>query len=244
MNTMVKGAKTGSLLRNLCGEDDMLYSVLANTLYQDPTKAVSEQDLDTLIEEAEKTKMYGFALDKAIFEGAQNPDERERYISVIRDLVSKSVAEMEKEKEAAKKEGTSYLVSSLEEKIERQKLLDERAGDVIDVASKFYEEKLADLNAKTRHQEREREMAAAEREDRKINQQEKAAREERKKERKKMGRKERKEAEVRDREKRLAAEARKEERAEERRAAAREAKRMSEQEKSEKESRREERSKE
>lgn len=229
------------MLQELCGEDERLYSALANTLYQDPSRAVSQQGLDTLIDEAKKTGMYGFALDKAIFEAAQNPDEKERYISVIQDLASKSVAGTEKEKEEAQKEGSNYVVSSLEKKIERLKLLGERAGDVIDVASKYYKEKLADLGAKSRHEEREKERIAAEREDRKINQEEKAAREERKKERKKMGRKERKEAEVRDQEKRLAAEERKEERAEERKATERETERLAEQEKSERESRQKER---
>jgi len=229
--------KEGSLLKELCGEDTELYDYLANTLYENPTAGIAKEDLDTLSDEAEKSGKFGIVLDKAIFEASRNPEEREKYITLIRAFVSKSTSELEKEKEDAEEKGFTEKVASLEGKIKRQKIINERTEDTIKIASRFYEEKLANLNADIKRTEREKERMAAEREDKRINEQEKSEREARKKEIKGMKRQNRKEAKDQNRIKEKAAEERKEERERERMEAKKEDLRISEQEKSDRETR-------
>jgi len=48
---------------------------------------------------------YRQVMDKALFEASQNPEERSRYIKVIKDLVSKIVSATEKAKEKVEKNG-------------------------------------------------------------------------------------------------------------------------------------------
>ena len=62
------------------------YHCLNSSLYMRPLEAISKKDLDILTEEAEKSGDFGPALDKAIFEAAQNPGEKGRYIKVIQNL--------------------------------------------------------------------------------------------------------------------------------------------------------------
>src|SRR3989304_5651703 len=100
--------KEEHLLKELCREDAGLYDVLGSYLYLDPRGAISQKDLETLIEEAEKSikdencretrQKCMRAVDKAIFEATQNPEEKSRYIKVIQDLASKTVKVTEKEK--------------------------------------------------------------------------------------------------------------------------------------------------
>ena len=80
-----------SLLKDLCGSDAQLYDFLRFYLYETPLTAISKKDLDILAEEAEESGNFRVAVDKAIFEGAQNPGERERYIKVIQNLASKTI---------------------------------------------------------------------------------------------------------------------------------------------------------
>jgi len=75
--------KEESLLTELCGDDSKLYDFLSNYLCLHPLEAISKKDLDILTEEAEESGNFMPAVDKAIFEAAQNPGERERYIKVI-----------------------------------------------------------------------------------------------------------------------------------------------------------------
>ena len=172
-----------SLLKEVCGDDAKLYDFLSLYLYMNPLAAISKKDLDILTEEAEKSGDFKPAVDKAIFEAAQNPGERERYIKVIQNLASKTIHATEQEKEKAKKEGLTDHAVSLGRRIENQKFMSERAEDIINGASKFYNEKLVELGENVRREAREKERKEAEREGRKIEELEKAGREARKKER-------------------------------------------------------------
>jgi hypothetical protein len=178
-----KEEKEESLLKELCGDDAKLYDFLSNYLYLNPLAAISKKDLDILTEEAEKSGNFGPAVDKAIFEATQNPGERERYIKVIQNLASKTIHATEQEKEKVEKEGLTDRAASLGRRIENQKFMSERAEDIINVASKFYNEKLMELGENVRREARGEERRGTEREERRKEEPEKAGREARKKER-------------------------------------------------------------
>ena len=178
-----KEEKEVSLLKELCGDDAKLYDFLSRYLYLDPLAAISKKDLDILTEEAEKSGNFRPAVDKAIFEASQNPGERERYIKVIQNLASKTIHATEQEKEKVEKEGLTDQAASLGRRIENQKFMSERAEDIINVASKFYNEKLVELGENVRREAREQERRKAEGEEMRTGKQEKAGREARKKER-------------------------------------------------------------
>jgi hypothetical protein len=230
--------KEESYLKKLCGDDIKLYDCLANFLYEHPLQMISKENLDLLVEEAEKSGKAGAALDKAVFEAGQNPGERERYINIIQTLTSKSLPAARQEKEKAEKEGLTDMAASLGRRIEHQKLISERAEDVINIASKFYNEKLIATGEDARREARAKEILSAEREDSEINEQEKADREVSKLKRKGMRRKERKEAKKRDQMEELSSMERKEARVKERQAAEREDSKIDEQEKADRETRR------
>ena len=99
-----KEEKEEGLLKELCGDDAKLYAFLSHYMYEHPLAAISEKHLDILTEEAEKSGNFRPAVDKAIFEAAQNLGERERYIKVIQNLARKSIPATEQEKEKAEKE--------------------------------------------------------------------------------------------------------------------------------------------
>jgi hypothetical protein len=230
-----------NLLKVLCGDDLKLYGFLRNCLYEDPLRSISEKDLDILTEEAEKSGNFILAVDKAIFEGSQNPQERERYIKVIQNLASKTIHATEQEKEKVEKEGLTDRAASLGRRIDNQRFMSERTEDIINVASKFYNERLVELGEKVRREERGKARRDSEMEEREIEKLEQAGREARKEERKGMGREERKEAEKQDKIEELAAEERRKARGEERLEAESEESRIGELEKSEREARKEER---
>ncbi len=236
-----KEEKEESLLKELCGDDAKLYDFLSNYLYLNPLAAISKKDLDILTEEAEKSGNFRPAVDKAIFEAAQNPGERERYIKVIQNLASKTIHATEQEKEKVEKEGLTDQAASLGRRIENQKFMSERAEDIINVASKFYNEKLVELGENVRREARGEERRETEREETRTGELEKAGREARKKERREMGREEKREAKKQDKREELAAEERKEARGEERREAEREEGRTEELEKAGREARKKER---
>jgi hypothetical protein len=206
-----------------------------------PLAAISKEDLDILTEEAEKSGDFRPAVDKAIFEAAQNPGERERYIKVIQNLASKTIHATEQEKEKVEKEGLTDRAASLGRRIENQKFMSGRAEDIINVASKFYKEKLVELGEDVRREARSKERQRAESDERKTVEVEKVRREESKKERGKMGREEKREAEKQDKREELATEGRKEARVEEKKEAEREESRIGEVEKTEREARKKER---
>ncbi|HUT86527.1 MAG TPA: hypothetical protein VMX15_00370 [Candidatus Heimdallarchaeota archaeon] len=175
--------KEESLLKELCGDDAKLYDFLSTCLYETPLAAISKKDLDILTEEAEKSGNFRPAVDKAIFEATQNPGERERYIKVIQNLASKTIPVTEQEKEKVEKEGLTDRAASLGRRIEDQKFMSERAEDIINVASKFYNEKLVELGENVRREAKGEERKEAEREDRRTGEREKEGREAREKER-------------------------------------------------------------
>jgi hypothetical protein len=236
-----KEEKEKSLLEELCRDDAKLYDFLSNYLYFNPLEAVSKKDLDILTEEAEKSGNFRPAVDKAIFEAAQNPGEKESYIKVIQNFASKTIHAMEQEKEKVEKEGLTDQAARLRRRIENQKFMSERTEDIINVASKFYSEKLVELGENVRREARREKRREAEWEDWRIVDLEKAQQEARKKERSEMGREEKREAEKQDKREELAAEERKEVRREEKEEAEREERRIGELEKAEREARRKER---
>ena len=236
-----KEEKEESLLKELCRGDAKLYDFLSNYLYFNPLAAISKEDLDILTEEAEKSGNFRPAVDRAIFEAAQNPRERERYIKVIQNLASKTIHATQQEEEKLDKEGLTDRAASLGRRIENQKFMSGRAEDIINVASKFYNEKLVELGENVRREARSKERQRAESDEGKTVEVEKVRREARKKERGKMGTEEKREAEKQDKGEELATEERKEARVEEKKEAEREESRIGELEKTEREARRKER---
>lgn len=243
-----KKEKEEYLVKKLCGDDSGLYDVLGSCLYLDPTAAISKKDLDTLIEEAERSikdenyrearQKYVRALDKAIFEATQHPEEKSRYIKVIQDLAPKTVKVTEKVKEILEKEGSTDYASSLERIIKKYKVLNERIEDVIKVASLFYNERLEELGAKERRETRREERRDAEWKEEVEEREAKEKRETRRKEIKKMGKEERKEAEREDKEEEKKEGERREARGKEGTEAEKEEKRMEEGEKERREAKR------
>ena len=233
--------KEENLLKELCGDDAKLYAFLGQYLYMTPLAAISKKELDILTEEAEKSGNFRPAVDKAIFEAAQNPGERERYIKVIQNLASKTIHATEQKRETVEKEGLTDQAASLGRRIENQKFMSERAEDIIDVASKFYNEQLLELGENVRREARERERKDTEREEERIGELKKAGRETRKRERRKMGRAEKREAKKQDKREERAAEERKETREKEKKEAEREERRIGELKKAGRETRKEDR---
>jgi hypothetical protein len=229
------------LLKELCGDDARLYYFLSYSLYLNPLAGISQKDLDILTEEAEKSGDFRPAVDKAIFEGAQNPGERERYIKVIQNLALKAIHAMEQEKEKVEKEGLTDRAASLGRRIENHKFMSERTEDIINVASKFYNEKLVGLGEDAGREARRKERQRAKNDESRTVELERVRREARKKETGKMGREERREAEKQDKREELATEERKKAREEEGKEGEREEGRIGELEKAARDARKKER---
>ena len=167
---MQKKEEKEDLLKELCAGDAKLLAVLESMLPLDPIAAISSKDLELLLEEAEtsiKAGNYGeamwkcrVAVDKAIFEATQNPDERGRYIKLIHDLASKTIHATEKAKEKAEKKGLTDRAASLEKNIEHYKFVSKRIDDVVNVAAHFYNEKLALLGDVERREARKEKIQA------------------------------------------------------------------------------------
>jgi hypothetical protein len=160
--------KQENLLKELCGNDTKLCEFLSSYLCENPLEAISPKGLDILTGEGERSGNFRPAMDKAIFESAQNPAEREHYVKVIQDLASKSIHATEQEQERVAKTGLTSRVASLAKRIDDQKFMSERARDVIDVASKFYSEKLVQLGENARRETRAVERRIAEGEGRRV----------------------------------------------------------------------------
>ncbi len=236
-----KEEKEKTLLQELCGDDAELYAFLRNYLYFNPLAAISQKDLDILTGEAEKSGNFRPAVDKAIFEASQNPGERESYIKAIQSLASQAIHATEQEKGKLEKEGLTDRAANLGRRIEDHEFMSERVEDIIDVASRFYNEKLVELGEDVRREARREEKKEAEREEMRTGDREKAGREAKKEERRKMGREEKREAEKQDKREELAAEEAKEARREKKEEAEREETRIGDLEKAEREARKEER---
>jgi len=236
-----QGETQESLLKDLCGNDARLYDFLGEYLLEHPLEGTSQKSLDILTEEAEKSGNFRPAVDKAIFEGSQKPGERERYIKVIQNLALKTIQATQQEKERVAKEGLTNRAASLEKRIENQKLMCERTEELLNVACKFYNEKLTESAENARRDERKSQKTQAEAVGIRTEELEKAKREARKKEEKKMGKEEKREAEIQDKKDELEAVARKEARKVKSEEAEREEARIGELEKKGQETRQKER---
>jgi hypothetical protein len=230
-----------TLLKELCGADEPLYGLLSWYLYQTPLAAISKKSLDALVEEAEGSGDFRQAFDKAIFEGAQKPGERERYVEVIRRLASKAIHAAEQASEEREKKGLTERAASLRRRIEDYRLMSERAGDVLAVASSFYSEKLVESEEAVKREARHEKRKRFEREDKAIGEREKRERTARRRERRKMSRGERREARKREKTEDAAAQDRREAREERRSEAEREEQRIAKLEKTARDARRDER---
>ena len=230
-----------TLLETLCGADTKLYAFLSQYLYEAPLAAISEEHLDILTKEAEESGNFRPAMDKAIFEGAQNPGERERYMKAIQDLASKAIHAAEQEREKLEKEGLTNLAASLGRRVENHKFMIERAEDILNVASRFYNEKLLELEETMRREERQRARKQTEKEEVRIDQLERAKREEREEERSKMGKQEKRESKEQEKREGLAAAERRRARGEKREEVEKEERRIEESEKASREERKRER---
>jgi len=126
--------------------------------------AISKEDVGILIEQAEKSVKdenyeeavwkYRLVVDKAIFEATQHQEERDRYIKLIQDLLSKTAQATERAKEKVEKKGLTDRVASLVKWIEDCKFVSERIEDVLEVARQFYDERLKILGEKEKGEER------------------------------------------------------------------------------------------
>jgi hypothetical protein len=242
-----KEEKEEDLLKELCGDDKKLYDLLSSSLYINPIAAIPKTDLESLIEEAEKSlkdenyqgamQKYQTAVDKAILEAAQNPGEKARYIKVIQDLSSKTVKLAEKIKEKGEKEG--FVSTSIEGRIKHYEFMIERTEDVIKIASLFYNERLEELGEIERREERSINRGESIRKEERADRESKERRVARGKDRKEMGREDRKEAEKEDKIEEKKEKERAEVRKEEGKEAEREEKKIKEVEKERRETRRE-----
>jgi len=249
-----KEEKEEYLLKQLCGDDAKLYDVLGSYLFENPKVAISKQDLEILIEEAEKSvtdqdyrearQKYVRAMDKAIFEASQNPGERSRYVTVIQDLASKTVKVTEKVKEIVEREGPADYASSarslFEGSIGKYEFLSERIEDVTRIASRFYNEKLEELGARERREARIQDRRDADSKEEMEEKKTRESREARREQSKEMTRGERREADTGNKEEEKRERERRGARRKERVEAEREEEKMEEEEKEGREARRKE----
>ena len=200
-----KEDKQDNLLNELCGNDAKLRDFLGLNLCENPLTAVPSTELDALIKEGEKSGNYRPAMDKAIFEGSQNLGESEKYVSIVRDLASKTIHSIELEEEKAKQQGLTGRVASLQARIEGQRFMSERAADILSVASKFYREKLVELGEEARREVRAKDRRGMEGDERRAEELEREGREARKKQIQGLKGEEKKEAEKQDKKEQIAA---------------------------------------
>ena len=230
-----------TLLEELCEDDEPLYTVLSSYLYHTPLGAISKKDLDALIKEAEESGNFRPAIDKAIFEGSQNPEERQRYVEVIRNLALRAIDAVGQARQQREKEGLTDRAASLAARIEAYRFMSERTGDILTVASEYYRERLLDAEESDRRQSRQDEKRQSDSEERAIREREEGERVARRTERKKMGRIGRREAKRREKVESAATELRRRGREEKRSEAEEEERQIGEMEKTAREARKEER---
>ena len=202
--------KETTLLHTLCGDEPELFNFASSYLCVNPVTAISAKSLETLMEEAENNGDYRPALDKAIFEAAQHPEQTASYMTVVQDIAAKTIAATEKEKAEVEKQGLTDRAVFLQKRIEAQKLIQNRAGDILNIATRYYQERLLELGEDAKRAERIAERKEAEGDELRAEQEKQVQREARKREMKGMGRAERKEVERQDKLEEQAAEARRE----------------------------------
>jgi hypothetical protein len=200
-----KEEKEEDLLKELCAGDAELLAVLGRMLYLDPLAAISSTDLEVLREEAEASikdgnyeaaiRQYRVGVDKALFEATQHPEARGRYVKAIQDLAAKTIHATKKATEQAEKKGLTDHAASLEKNLEHYQFVSKRIDDVVNVATHFYNEKLALLGDVERREARREKVRAIEAEARQEARGEAERREARRDARKEMGREAKREAE-------------------------------------------------
>ena len=202
--------KEANLLQTLCGNESELYNFASGHLCVNPMTAISAKSLEVLMDEAAKTGDYRPALDKAVFEAAQHPEQTASYMTVVRDIATKTITTTEKEKTEVEKQGLTDRAAFLQKRIESQKLIQNRTADILNIATRYYQERLLELGEDAKRAERIAERKETEGVELRAEQEKQAQREARKREMKGMGKAERKEAERQDRLEQQAAEARRE----------------------------------
>ena len=198
-----------SVLRKVCGSDDELYGFTSSYLCVNPLATVSSETLDDLMKEAEKSGDYRPALGKALFEASQRPEQTEKYEGVVRDIAARTITATEQEIVKVEQQGLLDRAAFLKKRIEDQKTLQQRAGDILDAAARYYGERVLEMKEEERKAERIAEIREAEGHELSEELEERTEREARKRERKGMGRAERKQAELQEEKEQLAAEERK-----------------------------------
>ena len=132
-----------SLLQQWCQGDSKLYDWVSKTLYLEPVGGIFDQSIDVLTAEGIASGDFRPAIDKALFESSQKPAEKEKYVKIIRDLVSRAIVETERELKTG--EHDSEHTDFLKKRIENRKYLGEKVEAILDVATKFYKERLEDM---------------------------------------------------------------------------------------------------
>jgi len=197
-----------TLLEELCKGDEALLSVLRSYLYHKPLAAISKKELDILIEEAERSGDFRQAIDKAIFEGSQNPEERNQRAESVRDVASRAMRAAELAKGRVSREGLAERAASFGRKIEEYRFMVERTDDILDVASTYYDERLVESQEAARRQTRLEARRETARDERAADKREEGEEAARRRARRKLSRTERREAKKQEKLERAAAKAR------------------------------------
>ncbi len=237
MKTKKPNETPRNYLKELCGSDSALYEYLSRNLYETPMTAISSKDIVELTREGVQNGNFAPAVDKAVFENAQNPGEAPKYIAIIQDLAAQAIAAAEQEKAGQDGQAAEGQVALLDRRIEQYRFLSDRVKDILGVSATFYAEKLVELEESVDRKERALKKSRAANEEQILAKRALSGRKERKQELRQMGRKERREAKRQDKLDRQAAEQRKITREQERQAAEKEELRIQEKEAQERASR-------
>ena len=157
--------KETKLLKTLCGYESELYGFASNYLCINPLTAISTKILDSVMEEGSQNGDYRPALDKAIFEAAQHPEETANYMNIIQDIAGKNVAATEKEKGEIERQGLPERTAFPAKQIADQKLIQNRAADILKIPSKYYRERMLELGEDAKREERVAERKQVERDE-------------------------------------------------------------------------------
>jgi len=142
------------ILERVCGGDKEVYGFTRGYLCMNPLASVSPKPLDELMKEAAESGDYRPPLDKAIFEASQKPEQRQNYEAIVKDIAAKTITSTEQEIAKAEKQGLIDRANFLRKRIEDQKTLQSKTGDIIDTATRYYHERVIELNEDKRKAER------------------------------------------------------------------------------------------
>ena len=94
-----------NILEKVCGGDEELYSFARGNLCVNPLATVSKQPLDEVMKEAAENGDYRPALDKALFEASQKPEQKQHYEAIVKDIAEKTITATEQDIAKAKQQG-------------------------------------------------------------------------------------------------------------------------------------------